>query len=157
MERKAKTKWTLVQYIGAPIQVLILFISLGFVIYTLSNDGALFEITNATIIFKTAFLYFMFITGMFWEKVVIGKYYLSAEFFWEDVMSTVVLILHTIYVFALLANVDHKMLMYIILVAYFTVLVNAIQYIVKAVNNRASKLQPVPVEEDGLVARRIDR
>ncbi|MEI7554766.1 2-vinyl bacteriochlorophyllide hydratase [Candidatus Chlorohelix sp.] len=138
MERKAKSKWTIVQYIGAPIQILILFISLGFVIYTLTTDK-LFDITNFTIIFKTAFLYFMFITGMFWEKEVIGAYYLSREFFWEDVVSTIVLILHTAYVIALITNLDHKALLILILVAYFTVLVNAIQYLVKALKNRANK------------------
>ncbi|NWJ53149.1 MAG: 2-vinyl bacteriochlorophyllide hydratase [Bacteroidetes bacterium] len=142
MERKAKSKWTIVQYIGAPIQVLILFISLGFVIYTLTTDK-LFDVTNFTIIFKTAFLYFMFITGMFWEKEVIGAYYLSREFFWEDVVSTIVLILHTLYVMALVTGVDHKALLILILVAYFTVLVNAIQYIIKALKNRANK-QSVP-------------
>jgi 3-vinyl bacteriochlorophyllide hydratase len=144
LERKAKTKWTLVQYIGAPIQILILFISLGFVLYTLFVADDLFVVTNFTIIFKTCFLYFMFITGMFWEKVVIGKYYLSQEFFWEDVMSTLVLILHTAYVAALLSGVsDHKALMIVILVAYFTVLVNAMQYLVKALKNRVRK--PVPI------------
>ncbi len=145
-ERKAKTKWTMVQYIGAPIQILILFISLGFVIYTLFVKDDLFDLTNFTIMLKTSFLYFMFITGMFWEKVVIGKYYLSREFFWEDVMSTIVLILHTLYVFALVSGVkDHKVLMILILVAYTTVLINAVQYLVKALKNRASRV-PVLVE-----------
>jgi 3-vinyl bacteriochlorophyllide hydratase len=83
----------------------------------------------------------MFITGMFWEKVVIGKYYLSREFFWEDVMSTIVLILHTAYVFAIVSGVnDHKALMVLILVAYTTVLINAIQYLVKALKNRRTRV-----------------
>ncbi|MEI6044566.1 MAG: 2-vinyl bacteriochlorophyllide hydratase [Chloroflexota bacterium] len=140
LERKAKCKWTIVQYIGAPLQILVFLISLGFVLYTFFVSDELFGLTNGIIVFKVLFLYFMFITGMLWEKEVIGKYYLSAEFFWEDVVSTWVLILHTSYVTALLLGVkDHKTLLLIILVAYVSYVINAIQYFIKVMRNRASQ------------------
>jgi 3-vinyl bacteriochlorophyllide hydratase len=140
LERKAKCKWTIVQYVGAPLQILVFLISLGLVIYTLFVSDSLFALTNGVIIFKVLFLYFMFITGMFWEKEVIGKYYLSAEFFWEDVVSTWVLVLHTSYVTALLIGVqDHKTLLSIILIAYVSYVINAIQYFVKVMRNRSSR------------------
>ena len=138
LELKAKSKWTIVQYIGAPVQMLLLVISLVFVILTFSDDK-LFFITNVTILIKIVLLYFMFITGMFWEKEVMGKYYLSKEFFWEDIVSTWVLLVHTVYLVALFMGTDHTTLMYVILVAYISLLLNAIQYLVKLLLNPISK------------------
>jgi 3-vinyl bacteriochlorophyllide hydratase len=138
-ERRNKSVWTKVQIIGAPLQLMVFFISLGFVIYTLSTDN-LFELTNATIMFKIAFLYFMCITGMFWEKEVFNHWYLAPQFFWEDVVTAVVMITHTIYLIALLAGVkDHKTLLALIIVAYVSYLFNAGQYVLKWLVNRPTK------------------
>ena len=52
LARKAKCKWTLVQYIGAPIQMLLLVISLVAVIPTLNGDDSMFALANGIIILK---------------------------------------------------------------------------------------------------------
>ena len=76
---------------------------------------------------------------MFWEKEVIGKYYLSREFLWEDLVSTLVLVVHSAYVIALFMGVEHKTLMVVILIAYAILLLNAGQYLVKLLLNRVPR------------------
>ncbi len=136
MEKRQKSVWTIVQVIGAPIQFLVFLISLGFVIYTMTT-GDLFDFTNATIIFKIAFLYFMCITGMFWEHDVFGHYYFAPQFFWEDLFTTVVRVTHTAYLVALFLGVrDHQTLLVVIFIAYVSYLINAWQYLYKYLKNR---------------------
>ncbi len=139
IERRRQSRWTMVQIIGAPIQLLIFLISLCFVIYSLVTDGHAFELTNITILVKIATLYFMFITGMLWEKDVFGHYYMAPEFFWEDLVSTILLTTHTAYLVALLAGAPKNVLLVVIIVAYFNYLVNALQYFVKFLKNRQKK------------------
>lgn len=139
IERRQSSRWTMVQIIGAPIQLLIFIVSLGFVIYSLSTDGQAFEITNATIIVKIITLYIMFITGMLWEKDVFGHYVFAPEFFWEDVVSSVLLTTHTAYLVALLAGAPKNLLLLIIIVAYLNYLFNALQYFIKFLKNRQRK------------------
>jgi 3-vinyl bacteriochlorophyllide hydratase len=145
-ERRAKSKWTMVQIIGAPIQLLVFLFSLGFVIYTFIT-GDLFDFTNATVMIKIAFLYFMCITGMFWEKDVFDHYYFAPQFFWEDFVTTIVMVAHSIYLVALIAGVrDHQTLLILVLVAYSSYLFNAAQYVLKWLRNRRPAKRAVAVE-----------
>jgi 3-vinyl bacteriochlorophyllide hydratase len=50
---------------------------------------------------KTLVLYAIMVTGSIWEKVVFGRYLFAGPFFWEDVVSILVLALHTAYLAAL--------------------------------------------------------
>ena len=129
-ERRRKSKWTMVQIIGAPLQLMVFFISLGFVLYTYATDQ-LFEVTTTTIFLKIVFLYFMCITGMFWEKDVFDHYYFAPEFFWEDFVTTFVMVTHSAYLVALFFPIDHKGLMLVIMIAYLSYLFNAGQYVWK--------------------------
>lgn len=135
IKRRQQSAWTLVQVIGAPIQLLVFIVSMGFVIYSMFSDD-LFWVTNITILLKIFVLYFMFITGMFWEKDVFDHYYLSKEFFWEDVVSTVLLATHTAYLIALFAGASHTVLLVVILIAYLNYVINALQYFVRFLQNR---------------------
>lgn len=137
-EKRRKSVWTKVQIIGAPIQMLIFLVSVGFVIFSLIT-GELFWLTNAIVLFKIAFLYFMCITGMLWEKDVFNHYYFAPQFFWEDAVTTVVMIAHTLYVPALLLGIKDHDLLILILIAYSTFFLNAVQYILKWWLNRGNK------------------
>ncbi len=57
---------------------------------------------NASVVVKTLVLYTIMVTGSIWEKEVFGQYLFARPFFWEDVVSMVVLALHTAYLVALL-------------------------------------------------------
>ena len=44
------------------------------------------------------------VTGSIWEREVFGRYLFAPAFFWEDVVSMLVLALHTAYLGALLTG-----------------------------------------------------
>ena len=138
--------WTLVQGILAPVQFLIFLISLALVMrFLITGEGQL-EAT-ISIIIKTLTLYTIMITGAIWEKVVFGVYLFAEGFFWEDMVSMLVLALHTAYLTALgFQWLDDRSLMLLALAAYAAYSVNAAQFILKL---RTARLQSVrdPIQD----------
>jgi 3-vinyl bacteriochlorophyllide hydratase len=137
-QRRDESVWTIVQGILAPMQFLVFIVSSVLVVrYLLSGDG--YQIATASIVIKTGFLYTIMITGAIWEKVVFGQYLLAPAFFWEDVVSFVVIALHTAYLIALYYELlSPTQLMVLTLAAYVTYAANAIQFLLKL---RAARLQ----------------
>ena len=136
--RRDLTVWTLVQGILAPVQFLIFLTSLGLVLHFLTTGRGL-ALATASVVVKTLALYAIMITGAIWEKVVFGQYLFARAFFWEDVFSILVLVLHTAYLGALATGtLDPRGLMLLALAAYATYVVNAGQFILKL---RAARLQ----------------
>ena len=129
--RRDATKWTLVQGLLAPIQFLAFAISLCLVINYLLNGVGLAAATLSVVI-KTSLLYAIMITGAIWEKVVFGRYLFAPAFFWEDVVSMVVMSLHTAYVVMWLAGWGTPVeQMWVALAAYASYAVNALQFLLK--------------------------
>ena len=135
-----ESKWTLVQGVLAPIQFLILLISLWLVIsYLITGEGA--AAATASIIAKTFVLYIIMITGSIWEKVVFDEWLFAGPFFWEDAFSMIVLALHTAYLVALFTGWGTPaQQMSIALAGYAAYVINAAQFILKL---RAARLQAV--------------
>jgi 3-vinyl bacteriochlorophyllide hydratase len=129
--RRDASRWTLVQGILAPIQFLVFLVSTGLVLrYLATGEGM--EIATASIVLKTMLLYAIMITGSIWEKEVFGRWLFAEPFWWEDLVSFLVLGLHTLYLVALFRgwwNVEVRMLL--ALVAYATYAVNAAQFLLK--------------------------
>ena len=94
--RRDASPWTLVQGILAPLQFLVFLVSLGLVVRYLST-GVGYSEANVSIVIKTLILYAIMITGSIWEHDVFGRYLFAPAFFWEDVVSMLVLALHTAY------------------------------------------------------------
>lgn len=129
--RRDNTRWTWVQGILAPIQFLALLVSVVLVIRYLATGEGLAAAT-ISIIIKTVLLYTIMITGAIWEKVVFGQYLFAPAFFWEDVVSMIVIALHTAYLIALVTGwLNEREQMYLALAAYATYTVNAAQFIWK--------------------------
>ncbi len=136
--RRDNTRWTLVQGILAPVQFLVLLISVGLVVRYLSTGEGLAAAT-ISIVAKTFVLYTIMVTGAIWEKVVFGQYLFAPAFFWEDAVSMVVIALHTAYLVALMTGwLNERQQMYLALAAYATYAVNAAQFIWKL---RMARLQ----------------
>lgn len=135
--RRDATPWTLVQGILAPVQFLVMAVSVALVIRYLRTGDGLFA-ANASVVVKTLVLYTIMVTGAIWEKVVFGKYLFAPAFFWEDVVSMGVIALHTAYLVGLGFQWPPRTLMGLALVAYGTYAVNAIQFVLKL---RAARLQ----------------
>lgn len=130
-QRRDASRWTLVQGILAPIQFAVFLISLALVArFLLSGEGE--AAATASIIVKTLVLYTIMITGAIWEKVVFGQYLFAEAFYWEDMVSMLVLALHTAYLASVLFGLlSVEKQMWLALAAYATYVVNAAQFIIK--------------------------
>lgn len=129
--RRDRSVWTLVQGILAPLQLLAFLVSLWFVIgFLRTGDGA--EIATLSIVVKTGFLYAIMITGAIWEKEIFGVWLFAPSFFWEDVVSMVVIALHTAYLYAWLSHsLSIEQQMWLALTAYAFYVINAAQFFYK--------------------------
>jgi 3-vinyl bacteriochlorophyllide hydratase len=137
-QRRDATPWTLVQGILAPIQFLVFLVSTGLVVRFLMT-GVGEQLAIASILLKTVLLYTIMVTGSIWEKVVFGKWLFAEPFWWEDLVSFLVIALHTLYLAALLKGWwSTEARMVLALVAYGIYAVNATQFLLKL---RAARLQ----------------
>jgi 3-vinyl bacteriochlorophyllide hydratase len=129
--RRDATVWTTVQAVLAPLQFLVFAVSLVLVLhYLATGDG--YTAATASILAKTALLYTIMITGAIWEKVVFGQYLFAPAFFWEDVVSFVVIALHTLYLCGLITGaLTPLQLMLVALAAYTAYALNATQFLLK--------------------------
>lgn len=136
--RRDASPWTLVQGVLAPLQFVVFLVSLGLVLrYLASGDG--FVAATASVVVKTLVLYTIMVTGSVWEKAVFGQWLFAEPFFWEDVLSMLVLALHTAYLLALgFGWLGARGQMLLALAAYATYVVNAAQFVLKL---RAARLE----------------
>jgi 3-vinyl bacteriochlorophyllide hydratase len=126
--RRDRSRWTLVQGILAPLQLLACLVSVWLVLHCLATgDGA--TAATVSVVVKTAFLYAIMVTGAIWEREVFGVYLFAPSFFWEDVVSMAVIGLHTAYLVALATGaLGLRGQMLLALAAYATYAVNALQF-----------------------------
>jgi 3-vinyl bacteriochlorophyllide hydratase len=130
-KRRDSSVWTLVQGVLAPLQFLAFALSLVFVINFLAN-GTGYSAAVISVLIKTGFLYTIMVTGAIWEKVVFGRYLFAPAFFWEDVVSMLVIFLHTAYVLAWLFDLMAPQgQMWLAVAAYAAYVVNAAQFLLK--------------------------
>jgi 3-vinyl bacteriochlorophyllide hydratase len=129
--RRDASRWTLVQGILAPIQFLVFLVSTGLVLrYLATGEGV--EIATASIVLKTMLLYAIMVTGSIWEKEVFGRWLFAEPFWWEDLVSFLVLGLHTLYLVAQFRgwwSIETRMLL--ALLAYAAYAINATQFLLK--------------------------
>ena len=93
---------------------------------------------------KTLVLYTIMITGSIWEKEVFGQYLFARSFFWEDVVSMLVLALHTAYLVAVMGGfLSPRGQMVLALAAYASYLINAGQFLWKLRTARAQRPEQV--------------
>jgi 3-vinyl bacteriochlorophyllide hydratase len=146
-QRRDATPWTLVQGVLAPVQFLAFLVSLALVLNFLATGSGLGAAT-ASVVVKTLLLYAIMVTGSIWEKVVFGRYLFAPAFFWEDVVSMLVLALHTAYLAAWwFAWLDPQGQMLLALAAYASYVINAGQFLLKL---RAARLQSEPIPSNSL-------
>lgn len=131
--RRDATVWTLVQGVLAPLQFLVLLISLSLIGYAWTTNSH-WDWALWSVVVKTGVLYLIMVTGAIWEKVVFGQYLFAPSFYWEDVVSMGVIALHTVYLLAWLqgdAWLSLEAQIGVALVAYAAYLVNAAQFLWK--------------------------
>jgi 3-vinyl bacteriochlorophyllide hydratase len=147
-KRRDASAWTWVQAVLAPLQFLVFLISLGWVLYSLQT-GLGTDWALGSVVVKTGLLYLIMVTGCVWEKVVFGQYLFAPAFFWEDVMSMLVLALHTAYLVVWAQGQwSASEQLVLALAAYASYAINALQYLRKLRLARLS--QPVASAASGL-------
>ncbi|MCU0885372.1 MAG: 2-vinyl bacteriochlorophyllide hydratase [Beijerinckiaceae bacterium] len=129
--RRDASRWTLVQGILAPLQFLVFLISLALVLrYLATGEG--YGAATVSVVVKTLVLYTIMVTGSLWEHDVYGRYLFAPAFYWEDMVSMLVLALHSAYLVSLfttwLTPVEQ---MGLALAAYAAYVVNAVQFVLK--------------------------
>ena len=141
-QRRDASVWTWVQGVLAPVQFIACAVSLFFVLHYLATGEGLFA-ASVSFVIKTALLYTIMITGSVWEKVVFGRWLFAPAFFWEDVVSMLVLALHTACLVAMTTGwLDARSQMLLALAAYTSYGINAAQFLLKL---RAARLGGVAV------------
>ena len=129
--RRDATPWTLVQGVLAPIQFLVFLVSAVLVLKFLIT-GTGYTAATISVVIKTLVLYTIMITGCVWERAVFGRYLFAPAFFWEDVVSILVLALHTAYLIGLFSgSLDPTRQMWLALAAYASYVINATQFLLK--------------------------
>jgi len=145
-QRRDASPWTIVQGVLAPVQFVVFLVSLGLVLHYLTT-GTGESAATFSIVVKTLVLYTIMVTGSIWEHEIFGRYLFAPAFFWEDMVSMLVLALHTAYLAALISGaVGVHALMLLALAAYLSYVVNAAQFVVKL---RAARRKPGGWEATG--------
>lgn len=140
--RRDASAWTLVQGVLAPLQFAVFLVSLVLVLRFLATGDGLAAATVSVVV-KTLVLYAIMVTGSLWERDVFGRFLFAPAFFWEDVVSMLVLALHTAYLAAWASgDVAPAVQMWIALAAYAAYVVNAGQFLRKL---RAARREPAAV------------
>lgn len=152
--RRDASRWTLVQGVLAPLQFVVMIASAVLIVYSL-RTGAAVGWADASVVLKTVLLLTIMVTGSLWEHDVFGKYLFAPAFFWEDVVSMGVIVLHLAYMVALLGGIgttEQRLL--IALVAYAAYAVNAIQFVLKLRRARldARRAEAAVAAHDGVTA-----
>jgi len=129
--RRDASRWTLVQGVLAPFQFAVFLVSLSLVLhYLMTGQGV--ALATGSVVVKTLTLYAIMVTGAIWERDVFGRYLFAPAFYWEDVVSMLVIALHTAYLVALLSGaMDTERQMWLALAAYASYVVNATQFVMK--------------------------
>jgi 3-vinyl bacteriochlorophyllide hydratase len=132
-----------VQGILAPLQFLVFLVSLGLVLrFLATGEGA--TAATASVVVKTLVLYTIMVTGAIWEKAVFGQYLFAPAFYWEDVVSMLVIALHTLYLIVLLGDFwSLRTQMLLALAAYAVYVVNAAQFLWKLRMARLQSTRPL--------------
>ena len=149
--RRDASRWTLVQGVLAPLQFVVFLISTWLVWrYLATGEGA--GIAAASVVLKTFILYSIMVTGSLWEHDVFGRYLFARAFFWEDVVSMLVMALHTAYLICLVFDLlPVREQLYIALAAYLTYVINAAQFLWKF---RLARRQPKFAAAEPTLAQR---
>jgi 3-vinyl bacteriochlorophyllide hydratase len=127
LQRRTASKWTRVQAILAPTQVLSFLISVALVVRYLSS-GAGYDAAHIASLVKVTLMIAITVTGMLWEHDVYGKYFLAPEFFWEDLVNGISLLAHLVFLGSWLFGAAPRTQMLIMAVALATYVVNFAQF-----------------------------
>ncbi|ANT64022.1 2-vinyl bacteriochlorophyllide hydratase [Prosthecochloris sp. CIB 2401] len=126
--------WTEVQLILAPLQFVVFLAGVAVTALYAANDQIFsFYWVSIAILFKSFFFALLFITGAYFEKEIFNKWIFSKEFLWEDIGSVAAGAFHLLYFVMAFLGASHDVLVWEAFLAYFTYILNALQYLVRII------------------------
>jgi 3-vinyl bacteriochlorophyllide hydratase len=132
--RRERSMWTKVQITLAPIQFIAFLISFGLVIhYLITGQGYL--AATISIWVKIVLIWALTITGMLWEYDMFDHYFMAKEFFWEDMGNLIAILTHNAYFVAKWMGADEHTVMWVMVFAYLTYLLNAGQFVARGIRS----------------------
>ena len=140
LARREASPWTRVQIMLAPIQFLAFIISFILVVrYLMTGEG--YTIATISVWVKIALIWALTITGMLWEKDMYDHYFMAKEFFWEDLGNLIAILTHNAYFVVQWLHWDERSVMWVMVFAYITYLINAMQFILKGIRSVRQRRQ----------------
>jgi len=141
--------WTDVQLILAPIQFIVFLTGVAVTaVYAVNSDLFSFYWVSLAILFKTFLFGLLLVTGAYFEKQIFDKWIYGKEFLWEDVGSTVAAVFHLLYFVMAYMGFPEDVLIWEAFLAYFTYVVNALQYLVRIILEKHNERR---MKADGVV------
>ena len=134
LEKRNASVWTDIQLILAPVQFIVFLTGVVVTLLYAQNDQIFsFYWVSLAILFKTLLFGLLLITGSYFEKEIFNKWIYGKEFLWEDVGSTVAAFFHLLYFVMAYLGYPEDILIWEALLAYFTYVVNALQYLARII------------------------
>lgn len=134
LRRREASRWTKVQIVLAPVQFLAFILSFALVIrYLATGEG--YWVATVSVWVKIGLIWALTITGMLWEYDMFDHYFMAKEFFWEDVGNLIAIITHNLYFVAVWMGASRPMVMWVMVFAYLTYLLNAGQFVARGVRS----------------------
>lgn len=134
LERRQASIWTRVVMILATVQIVAYIAGFTLLIRFLVT-GDWYWAASISVWVKIALMWAVTVTGMLWEKDVCGVWFMHRQFFWEDLGNLVAILTHNAYFVVLLLGFDRRTIMWVMLVAYGTYLINFVQWLVVGVRS----------------------
>lgn len=129
LARRNATIWTPVVLYIALLQFVAYIIGFYLVIrFLITGKG--YMAASVIVWIKIVLMWAVTITGMFWEKEVVGHWFMAKEYFWEDFGNLVAMITHNAYFVALWMGLTQRQIMFVMLFAFVTYLFNFVQWII---------------------------
>ncbi len=149
LEMRNASVWTDVQLILAPIQFFVFLAGVAVTfLYAQNSEMFSFYWVSLAILFKTLLFGLLLLTGAYFEKEIFDKWIYGKEFLWEDVGSTVAAFFHLLYFVMAYMGFSEDVLIWEAFLAYFTYVVNALQYLVRIVLEKVNERR---LRADGVI------
>ncbi|MDP8305091.1 MAG: 2-vinyl bacteriochlorophyllide hydratase [Candidatus Chlorobium antarcticum] len=134
LAKRNASVWTDVQLILAPIQFIVFLIGISVTaLYAMDSSLFSFYWVSVAILFKSFLFGLLFVTGAYFEKEIFDQWVFSKEFLWEDIGSVLAAAFHLLYFVLAFMGASEDLLVQEAFLAYFTYVLNALQYLVRII------------------------
>ena len=145
LARRAASRWTLIHPLFALGQLLVFFVSVGYLIAYL-RGAVPFAVVHVTVLVKIGLMAGAVVTGALWEHDMFGYWWFAPAFLLEDVMTLIVFITQIAYLTMHWLQPDNTVAVLTMLgLAYTVYIANVAQYIHKTQRVKQAQARKRPL------------